>query len=139
MSPQVSQKVSQKVSQAQIDKGDEGFSLIEVLAAMVIFTVAILSLSHAGTESVRGAGAIEAKTLGSIVADNQLTRARYQRIEVGTERGQATQLGREFNWELETQETGVDGFFQLIVRVQNPVDESVYVRRIAFVREQGRL
>ena len=126
-------------SHTPTDTREAGFSLIEVLAAMVIFTVAILGLSHAGTESVRGAGAIEAKTLGSIVADNQLTLARYQRIEVGTERGQATQLGREFNWELETQETDVDGFFQLIVRVQNPVDDSVYVRRVAFVREQGRL
>ena len=120
-------------------QNDSGFSLIEVLAAMVIFTVAILGLSHAGTESVRGAGAIEAKTLGSIIADNQLTLARYQRIEVGTERGEAEQLGRRFNWVLETQETGVDGFFQLIIQVENPVDESVYVRRVAFVRDEGRL
>ena len=58
-------------------QNDSGFSLVEVLAAMVIFTVAILGLSHAGTESIRGAGAIEAKTLGSIIADNQLTLARY--------------------------------------------------------------
>ena len=120
-------------------QNDSGFSLVEVLAAMVIFTVAILGLSHAGTESIRGAGAIEAKTLGSIIADNQLTLARYQRIEVGTERGEAEQLGRRFNWVLETQETGVDGFFQLIIQVENPVDESVYVRRVAFVRDEGRL
>ncbi|MEP6342661.1 MAG: type II secretion system minor pseudopilin GspI [Maricaulaceae bacterium] len=121
------------------DIGEDGFSLIEVLAAMVIFTVAILGLSHAGTESVRGAGAIEAKTLGSIVADNQLTLARYRRIEIGTERGETEQLGREFEWELETQETGVEGFFQLIIQVQNPIDETVYVRRVAFVRDEGRL
>ena len=120
-------------------KSEEGFSLIEVLAAMVIFTVAILGLSHAGTESIRGAGAIEAKTLGGIVADNQLTLARYRRIEIGTERGEAEQLGREFEWVLETQETGVEGFFQLIIHVQNPVDETIYVRRVAFVRDQGRL
>lgn len=118
---------------------DSGFSLIEVLAAMVIFTVAILGLSHAGTESVRGVGAIEAKTLGSIIADNQLTLARYQRIEVGTERGEAEQLGRTFNWVLDTQETSIDGFFQLTIQVQNPSDDTVYVRRVAFIRDEGRL
>ena len=113
---------------------DSGFSLIEVLAAMVIFTVAILGLSHAGTETVRGAAAIEAKTLGSIVADNQLTLARFERIELGTRRGESQQLGREFEWSVQTSETGVENFFQLTVRVMDPETETVYVRRTGFIR-----
>jgi general secretion pathway protein I len=106
---------------------------------MVIFTIAILGLSHAGTESLRGAAAIEAKTLGSIAADNQLTLAKFQRIETGTRRGQAVQMGREFDWQLETNETEIDGFFQVTVTISDPVAETVYVRRTAFIRDQGRL
>jgi len=116
---------------------DAGFSLIEVLAAMVIFTIAILGLSSAGVESVRGAAAIEAKTLGSIVADNQLTLARFERVQLGTRRGEATQLGRAFEWRIETAETGVANFFQMTISVSDPIDETVYVRRTAFVRNQG--
>jgi len=116
-----------------------GFSLIEVLASMVIFTVAILGLSHAGTESIRGVAAIEAKTLGSIIADNQLTLAKFERIEVGTRRGQAEQMGREFDWILLTEETEIDGFFQVTVSIADPVQDIVYVRRTAFIRDQGRL
>lgn len=116
---------------------DQGFSLIEVLAAMVIFSVAILGLSHAGVESVRGAAAIEAKTLGGIVADNQITLARFDRIELGTQRGESVQMGRRFNWNLEVSETSVENFFQIIVRVSDPVTNRVYVRRTAFIRNSG--
>ena len=119
-------------------KQESGFSLIEVLAAMVIFTVAILGLSHAATESVRGAAAIENKTLGSIVADNQLTLGRHeQRIQVGVRRGESVQMGREFEWSVETIETGIANFFQLVVTVSDPSDEKVYVRRTAFVTRQA--
>lgn len=118
---------------------DEGFTLIEVLAAMVIFTVAILGLSHAGTESIRGAAAIEAKTLGSIVADNQLTLAKFERIEVGTRRGEAVQMGRDFEWSLITTETEIDDFFQITVNVSDPVSDVIYVQRTAFIRDQGRV
>ena len=119
-------------------KKDAGFSLIEVLAAMVILTVAILGLAHAGTESVRGAAAIEAKTIGSIVADNQLTLARFERIQTGNRTGKSVQMGREFEWRVETIETPIDGFFQLIVSVIDPVTDTVYVRRTAFVRDEGQ-
>ena len=119
-------------------KNDFGFSLIEVLAAMVIFTVAILGLSHAGSESVRGIAAIEAKTLGSIVADNQLTLARFERVKAGTRRGETTQMGRKFEWRVETEETPVDNFFQLRVSVLDPNTEAVYVTRMGFVRNTGQ-
>ena len=117
---------------------DSGFSLIEVLAAMVIFTVAILGLSHAGSESVRGVAAIEAKTLGSIVADNQLTLARFERVDVGTRRGDTTQMGRQFEWRVETIETSIDDFFQLRVVVSDPITETVYITRTGFVRNTGQ-
>jgi len=118
---------------------DGGFSLIEVLASLVIFTVAILGLSHAGTESVRGAAAIEAKTLGSIAADNQLTLAKFERIEVGTRRGETVQMGRGFDWALTTAETDIEGFFQITVTISDPVNSQVYVTRSAFIRDIGRL
>ena len=117
---------------------DAGFSLIEVLASLVILTVAILGLSHAGSESVRGVAAIEAKTLGSIVADNQLTLARYERVEVGTRRGEDTQMGRIFDWRVDTSETTIPSFFQLRVIVSDPATETVYSTRRGFVRNTGQ-
>ena len=98
-------------------KSEAGFTLIEVLAAMVIFSVAILGLSHANTQSLRGGAAIEAKTLAGIVADNQLIVARYKDIEKGVRRGTAEQMGREFDWVMETSDTGIPNFLQMEISV----------------------
>ncbi|MBC6412844.1 MAG: type II secretion system minor pseudopilin GspI, partial [Hyphomonadaceae bacterium] len=53
-------------------KKDRGFTLIEVLAALIVFSIAILGLSQAGSQSVRSVGVLENRMLAGIVADNVL-------------------------------------------------------------------
>lgn len=113
----------------------DGFTLIEVLAALLIFSLAIIGLTAAGTESARSVTAIEQKMLAGIVADNVLTQARFERLEVGSRRGEEAQMGRDFEWDLETTTTEADGFYQFNVRVSLDGQDQILVERTAYLRE----
>jgi len=115
-----------------------GFTLLEVLAALVIFSVAILALSNANTQSIRGAAAIEARTLAGVVADNQLVYARHRgRIEKGIQRGETQQMGRNFAWATEITETPVENFLQIEVTVTHPQTQQRLLTRKAFIQTEG--
>ncbi len=95
-----------------------GFTLVEVLAALLIFSLSIISLTHAGTESVKTAFALEQKILAGIVADNQLVLARAETLNRSERRGRDEMRGQAFDWEVETHNTDLDGFFRLSVKVR---------------------
>ena len=49
---------------------DDGFTLIEVLASLLIFSLAIIGLTRSSMESVRTASVLQNKSYAAIVADN---------------------------------------------------------------------
>ena len=100
---------------------ERGFTLIEVLAALLIFSVAILGLTRSGTESVRAVTILEHKSYAGIVADNQLVRARLKPLKTGVETGEDSAAGREYEWRIEKRETDIAGFFRMIVTVREKI------------------
>jgi len=110
---------------------ESGFTLIEVLAALLIFSVAIVGLSRTTTQSVAHTQRLTHKTYASIVADNQLILARMRRPEIGTKTGEEEAGGRRYSWRIETAETPQQGLLELRVSVSQ--DDDVFVRRIAWV------
>ena len=113
---------------------DAGFTLVEVLAALVIFSVAIIGLSGAGTQSVAHTQRLTQKTYASVVADNQLLLARMQRGVIGTKSGREEAGGQTYNWRVETVETSQDGLLELRVSVSQ--DSDVFVTRRAWLSER---
>jgi len=111
---------------------EAGFTLIEVLAALLIFSLAIIGLSHAGTESARAVTALDEKMLAGIVADNQLVLARARPLEVGTQQGQETAMSRPFEYDLVTRQTDTPNFYQIIVKVRREDGEQILIERTAF-------
>ena len=111
---------------------ERGFTLVEVLAALLIFSVSIVGLTHAGTQSTRSAFAIEMKSLASLVADNQLIVARTARLETGTQSGQSVQMGISFDYSLIIEETEQDGLYRMTVTVNRQDEEQVLTTRTAF-------
>lgn len=111
---------------------DEGFTLIEVLASLLIFSMAIIGLTHAGTQSTRSAAAIEMKSLAGVVADNQLIAARALDLETGTQSGEARQMGVDFDYSLITEETDQDKLYRLNVTVRRKGQAQVLTTRTAF-------
>jgi len=115
-------------------KGQAGFTLIEVLASLLIFSTAILGLMHAGTENIRAMSVLEQKQLAGIVADNQLLLAlnRSAPLRVGTQQDSSEMAGRDWNWRIQTEDTGTAGFFRLTITVQEKTSEQVLITRTAF-------
>lgn len=114
---------------------ERGFTLIEVLAALLVFSIAILGLTRSGTESVRAITVIEHKSYAGIVADNQLVRARLKPLETGVETGEDRAAGRDYEWRLETRETDNAGFFRMVVTVREKNKEQDIITRTAFRAE----
>lgn len=109
-----------------------GFTLIEVLAALLIFSVAIIGLTHAGTESARAVSAIDQKMLAGIVADNQLVLSRQEALKIGVETGEETAMSRTFEYEVETRATDIAGFHEIVVKVKAKDRSQIIIERKAF-------
>lgn len=108
-----------------------GFTLVEVLAALVIFSVAIIGLSRSATQSVAHTQRLTHKTYASVVADNQLILARMKKPVIGTKSGREEAGGQTYSWRLETVETPQKGLLELRVSVSQ--EEDVFVTRRAWL------
>ncbi len=118
---------------------EAGFTLIEVLVSLVIFSVAILGLIQAGTQSVAVLNQLEQKTHASIVADNQLALARLQQVNQFStaQSGEAQSGGRSFDYKVLRVETPVPNFYELIITVSSSQTEQVLVERRAFITQRS--
>ena len=117
---------------------DEGFTLMEVLAALLILSVGILALIRTTSGAVRVASRVELGTLAGTVASNQLAIARTAEARrVGASppptRGEAEQMGFVFEWNVERRDTAVDDLRELVVEVS--LDGRILVTRRGFVAE----
>lgn len=113
-----------------------GFTLIEVLAALLIFSVAIVGLSHSGAQSARAVSALDAKMVAGIVADNQLILARQQLAKIGAQNGTERSMSRDFSFEIQTTKTDTAGFYQLVIKVRGEDQKQILVERTAFIQGQ---
>ena len=112
----------------------DGFTLVEVLAALLIFSVAIIGLSRAATQSVAHTQRLTHKTYASVVADNQLIFARMKRGVVGTKSGREEAGGQTYAWQIETVETLQNGLLELRVSVFQ--EDDIFVTRRAWLSEE---
>ena len=115
---------------------EHGFTLVEVLAALMIFSLSIIGLTHAGTESVKTASYLEQKFLAGIVADNQLSLARVSDSTDRTRRGTERQMVQEFEYEIVRDPTDMNGFYKLTVTVKSNLSEQDLVIRSAYMSGQ---
>ena len=111
---------------------DAGFTLVEVLAALLIFSFAIIGLTRAGTESVRAVSVLQDKAYAGIVADNQIIRARLQPLEIGVTTGEESVSGKGYDWRTEVSKTESAGFYRVIVSVNEGDSDQVIISRTAF-------
>ena len=99
-------------------RSEQGFTLIEVLAALLIFSLSIVGLTHAGSQSVRVASYLDQKVLAGIVADNQLIIARASaEFSTGDESGAEEQMGQKFSYRVVTQSTLMPELLKVTVTV----------------------
>ncbi len=100
-----------------------GFTLLEVMVALAIVATALPALMMLITSQLQGAGFNREKTQAYWIAENQLTRIKMRKALVeqynipDTESGNIERGGVRWYWELEAEDTEVEGFLRLDVRV----------------------
>lgn len=84
-----------------------GFSLVEVLVALVVVALALLALARTAAVQVRSFDALRERTLAGWVAANVLTETRLATVmpPVGRSDGQLDLAGHRWRWEREVEAT----------------------------------
>ena len=107
-----------------------GFTLIEVLAALVIVALGMLGAIEAVTQSARNGTYLREKTLAHWIAMNVVTERRLQANapDIGETSGDVDFAGARWHWRLRVTQTQVDTMRRMDVAVRaasSPEDSSL--------------
>jgi general secretion pathway protein I len=107
-----------------------GFTLVEVLVALAIVSIALLAALRAAGQGTHAAGELRSRLLAGWVAENRLAEhsARGDWLPLGIARGAQSQGGVQFAWREEVIATPNPSFRRVDVSVSLPADET---RRLA--------
>ena len=109
-----------------------GFTLVEVLVALAIVSIALLAALRAAGQGTNAAGELRLRLFAGWVAENRLAehRARGDWLALGIGRGTQSEGGVEFAWREEVIATPNPAFRRLDVFVSIPAEESRALARL---------
>lgn len=113
-----------------------GFTLMEIMVALAVLALALGSLIKLSGEQTASLGYLQSKTVAHWVAMNrvaELAQARFrgQRLR---KNGVEEQLGFEWHWRVEIQDTPVEEIKRVEVQVRrDPLDERPVTTLLAFI------
>lgn len=97
-----------------------GFTLLEVLAALVIVALGMLGVIQAVSQTASNTSYLRDKTVAHWVAMNQLTEARLaaQQPKIGKTSDDVEMAGRTWRWTMEVTQTPLESMRRIEVRVR---------------------
>ena len=110
----------------------QGFTLVEVLVALAIVSIALMAALRAAGQGTAAVGELRMRLLAGWVAENRLAehRARGDWLALGIGRGTQSQGGVEFDWREEVIATPNSAFRRVDVFVSAPAEESRSLARL---------
>jgi len=84
------------------NRADPGFSLLEVVVAIAVFSLGALATMNVLGQAGRSAGVEEARMIAGIVAENRIAEAMAMNRPpaLGTTSGVEQAMGRDWSWEM---------------------------------------
>jgi general secretion pathway protein I len=110
-----------------------GFTLIEVLVALAIVSIALMSALRAAGQGTNTVGELRSRLLAGWVAENMLAehRARRDWLPLGIQRGTGSEGGIDFTWREEVIATPNPAFRRVDIRVFASAEESHSLAHLA--------
>ena len=110
-----------------------GFTLIEVLVALAIVSIALMSALRAAGQGTSNVDELRSRLLAGWVAENRLAehRARADWLPLGIQRGTSSEGGLDFAWREEVIATPNAAFRRVDVRVFATAEESHSLAHLA--------
>jgi len=116
-------------------RGEAGFSLIEVMAALAVFSIAAIALLHASAENARAAVRLEETALSRIIAQNIMveTFVANPKPGQGAESGETEMAGTRWAWRREIAPTPDPDVFRVTIEVRQSADGPVSSQLTGFI------
>jgi len=114
----------------------DGFSLVEMLAALAILSLAGVALMNAVTSAGRSAIHARERGLAAIAAENLMNTAVIEASPIrgiDDESGRYTLAGIDYDWRIEVEDTADPGLKRIILTVSDergPIRELTTFRRV---------
>jgi len=120
---------------------DRGFTLIEVLVALVIAAIALSAISRTTIQSTDSAQALRERQLALWVAQNELAQIRIARRwpSIDTTEGNESMAGREWHWILKVAATPEPLLRRIEIEVSDKNRNEASVSLVDFVRIPTRV
>ena len=111
-------------------RGPRGFTLVEVLVALVVVSLGMLAVIQAVTQTASNSAYMRDKTIAHWVAMNRVTQARLeaQAPRIDKTSDEVEMAGRKWRWTMEVTQTPVDSVRRIDIKVRGadaPEDSSL--------------
>ena len=113
---------------------EAGFSLVEMLVALAVFSLAVLALLNLSGQNARTALAVEEQVLAGVVADNLAAEAMLaEDVALAAEQeGRETAGDRDWRWRRRLVPTEVAGLVRVEVEVRGADESRLVATRSVF-------
>ncbi|MCU0975679.1 MAG: type II secretion system minor pseudopilin GspI [Steroidobacteraceae bacterium] len=106
------------------DRGERGFTLIEVVVAMAIVALGLMAVFRVVNDTVNNASYLRDRTFAAWIADNRLTELRLtgEMPSVDETEGRVDFAGQAWRWTATVAQTPVENIRRIDVRVRRESD-----------------
>lgn len=112
---------------------DRGFTLLEMLVALAIFSLAVIALLNLSAQSLRTAALVEDRALAGVVAENRLVEFTTARaVGPGRSSGLERAGDRDWRWTVVVTPTADPRLLRAEVAVRRADDPSVAASLVGF-------
>lgn len=119
-------------------RADSGFSLLEMLVALAVFSLAVLALLHLSGQNARSAVIVEEQVLAGIVADTVAAESLLLDPAALAAKSEGSEIAgdRQWHWHRRVAATAVAGLERIDIEVRAPGEARVVVNTQVFRSRQ---